>query len=74
MLGMVKKSIRLSIYVTILINIKDRNTADELGERIIAMNTGKGNCQGRFFLKVSGKNVVVLTLKQLKELQEEGLM
>jgi len=34
----------------------------------------KGNCQGRFFLKVSGKNVVVLTLKQLKELQEKGLM
>jgi len=33
----------------------------------------KGNCEGRFFLKVSGKNVVVLTLGQLKELQGEGI-
>ena len=32
-----------------------------------------GRCSGRFFLKVAGRNVVVLTLSQLKKLQEESL-
>jgi len=58
---------------------------DEYDERSSNVYSGKtyganycseyqnGRCSGRFFLKVAGKNVVVLTLSQLKKLQEESL-